>query len=69
MELKNKFKNIELSNKNSAITQQSEDSDVIDALVGLGYPIDTARDAYKSIENDIVGVDNKIKECLKILGK
>jgi holliday junction DNA helicase RuvA len=68
LELKNKFSK-STAELGSASTVQSEDADVIDGLVGLGYPIENARQALREIDNDIEGSENKIKECLKILGK
>ncbi|MBD3359842.1 MAG: Holliday junction branch migration protein RuvA [Candidatus Buchananbacteria bacterium] len=68
LELKNKFsteKNIPAGKTES----QSEDADVIDGLVGLGYPLDEARDALRQIDKKIKGGEQKIKACLKILSK
>jgi len=68
VELKNKF-----SAKGSYVSvgsePQSEDADVIDALVNLGYPVDDARQAFRQIDQNIEGSENKIKECLKMLSK
>ncbi len=47
----------------------SEDSDVIDALVGLGYSVDEARGALKKIDASIAGVNEKVKAALRLLGK
>jgi Holliday junction DNA helicase RuvA len=68
LELKNKF----LSKSQPAVNEtepQSEDSDVIDGLVGLGYSIDQARNALRQIDKKIKGSEQKIKACLKILSK
>ena len=48
---------------------QSEDADVIDGLVGLGYTVEDARQALRQIDKKIEGSEEKIKACLKILGK
>lgn len=45
------------------------DSEVIDALVALGYKLNEAREALRKIPEDIKEVGQKIKEALKILGK
>ena len=45
------------------------DSEVIDALMSLGYKLNEAREALKKIPEDIKEVGQKIKEALKILGK
>lgn len=67
LELKNKFsKSTEIIGQTD---NQSEDADVIDGLVGLGYPIDEARKALRQIDKKIKGSDQKIKACLKLLGK
>lgn len=67
VELKNKFKGTaELVGEQS---YQSEDTDVIDGLIGLGYSADDARDVFRQIDQSIEGIDAKIKACLKILAK
>lgn len=66
LELKNKYKGkTELGESSGG----SDDADVIDALVGLGYSADQARQAFRSIDSSIEGVDEKVKACLKELGK
>jgi len=67
LELKNKF-----SKSSEPLTQeniQSEDADVIDGLIGLGYSVEDARSAFREIDDGIEGSENKIKACLKILSK
>ncbi len=67
LELKNKFKKgAELVGEPST---QSQDVDVIDGLVGLGYTVEDARQALRQIDKKIEGSEEKIKACLKILGK
>ncbi|OGZ58128.1 MAG: Holliday junction DNA helicase RuvA [Candidatus Spechtbacteria bacterium RIFCSPHIGHO2_02_FULL_43_15b] len=44
-----------------------EGGDVIEALVGLGYSRVQAQGAVSSIPSAIKGVENKVKEALKIL--
>lgn len=46
-----------------------EGGDVIDALVGLGYTRSQAQQALREVPENIRGIENKVKEALKILGK
>lgn len=46
-----------------------ESGDVIEALVGLGYSRYQAEQALRKVPEDIEGVERKVKEALKILGK
>jgi holliday junction DNA helicase RuvA len=46
-----------------------EGSDVVEALVGLGYSRPQAQTALRSIPASIEGVEIKVKEALKILAK
>lgn len=46
-----------------------ETGDVIEALVGLGYSRYQAEQALRKVPEDIEGVEKKVKEALKILGK
>jgi len=67
LELKNKFsKGADLPVTDN---DQSEDADVIDGLIGLGYTIDQARQSLRQIDKNIEGSEEKIKACLKILSK
>ena len=68
LELKNKFSGKKAQSGGLPETQ-SEDADVIDGLVGLGYSIEDARSAFRQIDTGLEGSDNKIKACLKILSK
>jgi len=45
------------------------DVEVIDALVGLGYPSSTARETVKRIPDSIVDVSARVREALKYLSK
>jgi Holliday junction DNA helicase RuvA len=45
------------------------DSEIIDALVRLGYSKSEAQDAIGKIGENVEGVENKIKAALKNLGK
>ncbi len=46
-----------------------DDQDVLEALKSLGYSPAETREAIKKIPDDIVGVNARIKEALKMLGK
>lgn len=46
-----------------------EGGDVIEALTGLGYTRTQAQEALRKIPESMEGVENKVKEALKILGK
>ncbi len=46
-----------------------EGGDVIEALVGLGYTRSQAQTALRKVPESMKGVENKVKEALKILGK
>lgn len=43
--------------------------DVVEALLGLGYTRAQAQQALREVPEDMEGVENKVKEALKILGK
>ncbi len=46
-----------------------DDSDTIDALVNLGYRTKEARDILKKIPKQVKGVENRVREALKLLSK
>lgn len=46
-----------------------EDLDVLDALKSLGYSISEAREVLKLVPSDIKGVQDRLKQTLKFLGK
>ncbi len=48
---------------------ESGDGEVLDALESLGYSAREAQNALRQISKDIKGVENRIKEALKILGR
>lgn len=48
---------------------QTGDAEVVDALVGLGYPLHTARETVKHIPESIVDVSARVREALKYLSK
>ncbi|MDQ7814380.1 MAG: Holliday junction branch migration protein RuvA [Patescibacteria group bacterium] len=45
------------------------DSEVADALVSLGYTLQQAREALKSVPSEILSIPERIKIALKYLGK
>ncbi|MCD4706075.1 Holliday junction branch migration protein RuvA [bacterium] len=51
------------------VKYSNEDSDVVNALVNLGYNLYNAQQIVKSLPKEIKGVDNKIKQALKEIGK
>jgi len=67
LELKDKI--AKLSFEAEGVESASSDSEVIDALEALGYSERDARDAVRSIPKDTEGVEERIREALKILGK
>ena len=63
---------LELKNKISpefSTEEVSEDSEVIDALIGLGYKLKEAQEVLRKIPKEIKGVENRVREALKLLGK
>lgn len=51
-----------------ATADRKVESDVLEALKGLGYTAGEAREVLGQIDNDISGTDQKIKAALKLLG-
>lgn len=47
----------------------SEDKDALSALVALGYAQNEAREALQKVPAEITGLNNRIKEALKQIGK
>jgi len=46
-----------------------DEIEIIDALVALGYKVYEAREALKQVPENVKGVENKVRETLKRLGK
>jgi len=65
MELKGKLEDI-ISESGGDLR---EGGDVIEALTGLGYTRSQAQQALQKMPENIEGVENKVKEALKILSK
>lgn len=65
---------VELRDKMGKMDESSgemfkDDQDVLEALKSLGYSPAEIREAIKKIPDDTIGVNARIKEALKILGK
>ena len=67
LELKTKVKKI--SKSKTGVSKVAGDIEVIDALVSLGYKVYEARETLHQLPETVKGVENRIKECLKRLGK
>ena len=65
VELKDKMGRLD----DSANEMFKDEQDVMEALKSLGYSPSEAREAIKKIPDDIIGVNARIKEALKLLGK
>jgi Holliday junction DNA helicase RuvA len=65
---------IELQNKVDAVNIDDQamtlaGQDAIEALTSMGYSVTEARDALKSVPEDITDVSKRIRQALKNLGK
>lgn len=65
---------IELRDKMGTMDESSramfkDDQSVLEALISLGYSSGEAREAINQVPEGIIGVNARIKETLKILGK
>ena len=67
LELKDKI--AKLSFEAEGTEAASSDAEVIDALEALGYSPRDARDTVRNISKETEGVEKRIREALKILGK
>jgi Holliday junction DNA helicase RuvA len=47
----------------------SGEADTLEALIGLGYSREEARDALKKVPETVTGTNEKIKAVLKMMGK
>lgn len=52
-----------------AVKSMESDSDVLEALISLGYKRDGARAALQKIGNEVKGVEMRLRAALNILGK
>lgn len=69
LELRNKIGHIEINRSKESSVNGFASGDEIDALISLGYSMTQARDALRSIDKDIKGDGERIKEALKKLSK
>ena len=65
---------VELRDKMGQLDESSgamfkDEQDVLEALKSLGYSPNEAREAIKKIPDDVIGINARIKEALKMLGK
>jgi Holliday junction DNA helicase RuvA len=67
IELKSKVK--KLAKGSGDKFKVADDIEIIDALVVMGYKVYEAREALKQIPENIKGVENRVRETLKRLGK
>jgi Holliday junction DNA helicase RuvA len=67
IELKSKVK--KLAKGTGDKFKVADEIEIIDALVTLGYKVYEAREALRQVPPEIKGVENKVKEALKRLGK
>jgi len=67
IELKSKIK--KLARGTGDKFRVADEIEIIDALVALGYKVYEAREALKQVPQEIKGVENKVREALKRLGK
>ena len=67
IELKSKVK--KLAKGSGDKFKVADDIEIIDALVALGYKVYEAREALKQVPEDIKGMENRVREALKRLGK
>jgi len=49
--------------------EASPDSEAIDALMSLGYKLKEAREALKKVPKKVEGIENRVREALKVLGR
>lgn len=48
---------------------RKEDGDVLEALVNLGYSLEEARAALKSVPADVIELQARVREALRVLSK
>lgn len=65
LELQNKVADLPIGDKEGA----TADSEVIEALMAMGYSASQSREALKEVSSDSESVEDKIKSALKELGK
>lgn len=65
LELRDKIEKLGIKSDDISVR---EDSDVVEALISLGYTTVQARDAMKNVPEEITDMNEKIKYALKNLG-
>jgi Holliday junction DNA helicase RuvA len=51
------------------VEKMEADADLVEALSNLGYRRDDAREVLQSLDTTVVGVEDRLKAALKVLGK
>jgi Holliday junction DNA helicase RuvA len=67
IELKSEFK--KLAKGSGDKYKVADDIEIIDALVAMGYKMFEAREVLRQLPPEIIGVEGRVKEALKRLGK
>ncbi len=57
------------SESDTTVRRMDHDSDLVETLIGLGYRRDQAKAAVGHIEEEISGLEARLKAALKILGR
>lgn len=68
LELQDKLSN-EIIESGGSDNEHTEDHQVIEALLSLGYSNVQARSALKNLDSEISGMSNRLTACLRQLGK
>ncbi|MDD5589675.1 MAG: Holliday junction branch migration protein RuvA [Candidatus Portnoybacteria bacterium] len=67
IELKSKVK--KLAKGTGERSRMADEIEIIDALATLGYKVYEAREAIRQVPEDVKGIENRIKEAMKRLGR
>lgn len=65
LELRSK---VEVERSEAAVKKMESDRDLLETLVGLGYPRDDAKRALERVSQESQNLEERLKEALKILG-
>ena len=66
VELKSK---VQSAKSGTIVGNMDTDMDLVEALSGLGYRREEARVALGKVDKSVVGLEERLKEALKIFGK
>ena len=66
LELKNK---VQAEKSESVVRKMESDVDLAETLVSLGYRRDEAKSALSKVDEKVVGMEDRLKAALKILGR